>query len=158
MIPALSHVIPSCDPQPTLSTTPSKAPWLRCPRCRASHATIGNMYRLRTSPPPPPPRERTLRSGYRHVSSATIADRTHSLIPPPNRKCTVSEADVTDSGDEQGSLVEVRSWRGIDEDGQPATFVEERRRTRMIEQGSVGGSEFRPLTERLQQSRSWRDV
>lgn len=112
-----------------------------------------------TPPPPPPPRERTLRSGYRHVSSVTMADRTHSLTPPLSRKRTVSEADVTDSEDEQGSLVEVRSWRGIDENGQPATFVEERRTSRMIEQGSVGGSEFRPLTERLQQqSRTWRDV
>jgi hypothetical protein len=111
-----------------------------------------------TPPPPPPPRERTLRPGYRHVSSATMADRTHSLTPPLSRKRTVSEADVTDSEDEQGSLVEVRSWRGIDENGQPATFVEERRRTRMIEQGSVGGSEFRPLAERLQYSRSVRDV
>jgi hypothetical protein len=109
-------------------------------------------------PPPSPPRERTLRSGYRHVSSATMGDRTHSLTPPPSQNHTVSEADVTDSEDEQGSLVEVRSWRGIDQNGQPATFVEERRRTRMIEQGSVGESEFRPLTERLQHSRSWRDV
>jgi len=65
--------------------------------------------------------------------------------------------DLTDSEEEGGRLIEVRSWKGIDENGQPATFIEERRKTRMIEQGSVNGSEFRPLTERLA-ARSWREV
>ena len=56
------------DPQPTLllSTTPSKAPWRRYSRCRASHAPVGNMYRLRTSPPPPP----LLSSPVRRAASA----------------------------------------------------------------------------------------
>jgi hypothetical protein len=65
---------------------------------------------------------------------------------------------MTDSeDDERGRLIETRSWKGIDENGQPATFVEERRRGRTIESGSAGGSEFRPLTERLA-ARSWREV
>jgi hypothetical protein len=65
---------------------------------------------------------------------------------------------MTDSeDDERGRLFETRSWKGIDENSQPATFVEERRRARTIESGSAGGSEFRPLTERLA-ARSWREV
>ena len=96
------------------------------------------------------------------MSSVTMADRTHSLTPPLSRKRTVSEADVTDSEDEQGSLVEVRSWRGIDENGQRGDEPDRQHRPdahHLVEQGSVGGSEFRPLTERLQQqSRTWRDV
>ncbi|KAF3049088.1 hypothetical protein E8E11_005997 [Didymella keratinophila] len=61
-----------------------------------------------------------------------------------------SEDDVTDSeGDDGDRLIEVRSWKGIDENGQPATFVEERRQVKMIDRGSVGGSEFRPPSEKL---------
>ncbi|KAF3001514.1 hypothetical protein E8E13_009182 [Curvularia kusanoi] len=114
------------------------------------------------SPPPLPPQpERTVRSSYRHVSKVSITDRTRSLTPPLSRRHTPSEADVTDSEDEQESVIEVRSWKGIDENGKPATFVEERRKTHLIEQGSVGGSEFRPLFETVRpvvRPGSWRDV
>lgn len=69
-----------------------------------------------------------------------------------------TEDDVTDSEDEErGRIIEVRSWKGIDENGQPATFVEERRKIRMIEQENAGGSDFRPLTDSLA-TRSWREV
>lgn len=109
-------------------------------------------------PPSPPPRERKSHPGYRHVSRTRFVERRRSLTPPPNRKQVSLEDDETDSEDEErGSLVEVRSWKGIDENGQPATFFDERRKVRMIDQGSVGGSDFRPLTERLS-ARSYRDV
>lgn len=106
--------------------------------------------------PSPPPRERSVRAAYRHVSREDLVTRTRSLTPPSHRK-HVSLDDVTDSEDEEGRLVEIRSWKGIDENGKPATFVEERRVPRMIEQESVGGGEFRSLTERLR-SKTWRDV
>ena len=109
-------------------------------------------------PPSPPSPERSVRSGYRHVSRTKFIDCARSLTPPPSRKQISSEDEVTDSeDDEHGRLLEARSWKGIDENGQPATFVEERRRFRMIDQGSVADLEFRPLTERLT-ARSWREV
>jgi hypothetical protein len=67
---------------------------------------------------------------------------------------------MTDSDSaHSGEITEVRSWRGIDENGQPATFVEERKTVRMLEQGSETGgqAEFRRLREGLA-ARSWRDV
>jgi hypothetical protein len=105
---------------------------------------------------PPPPAslspERLPHSGYRHVS------RIRSITPPHVSK-SASE-DMTDSDSaHSGEVTEVRSWRGIDENGQPATFVEERKIVRMLEQGSERGeqAEFRSLNERLA-SRSWRDL
>ena len=87
-----------------------------------------------------------------------IIERARSLTPPPSRKQVSSEDDMTDSeGDDRGQMIEVRSWKGIDKNGQLATFVEERRKVRMIESESAGGSEFRPLSERLA-ARSWREV
>lgn len=140
----------------------SPSPLRRYEEVRVRHFSV--------SPPPPPPRERLLRpppsppsserpaySGYRHVSRTQAVERTRSLTPPSSRKHVESGDDLTDSEEEGGRLIEVRSWKGIDENGQPATFIEERRKTRMIEQGSVGGSEFRPLTDRLA-ARSWREV
>ena len=109
-------------------------------------------------PPSPPSPECSVHSGYRHISRARFIKRTRSLTPPHSRKQISSEDDVTDSeDDERGQLIEARSWKGIDENGQPATFVEERRKVRMIESGSAGGSEFRPLTERLA-AKSWREI
>ncbi|KAJ4992113.1 hypothetical protein SVAN01_02434 [Stagonosporopsis vannaccii] len=109
-------------------------------------------------PPSPPPRERTVHRGYRHISRTMFVDHTRSLTPPPNRKRASVDEDETDSEDDgQGRLIEVRSWNGLGENGQPANFVERRRNDRMIDKGSVGGSDFRPLTERLS-SRSWREV
>lgn len=110
-------------------------------------------------PPPSPPSFEQPRSlGYRHVSHAKTIERARSVTPPPSRKQISSEDDVTDSEDDDGGhLIEVRSWKGIDENGRPATFVEERRNVRMVDQGSVSGSEFRPLSERLA-ARSWREA
>ncbi|KAH6638191.1 hypothetical protein C7974DRAFT_451479 [Boeremia exigua] len=108
--------------------------------------------------PSPPPHERSVHPRYRHVSRTRITERARSLTPPPIRRQITSEDDMTDSEDEgDGPLVEVRSWKGIDENGQPATFVEERRKPRLIDQGSIGGSEFRPLSERLS-ARSYREI
>jgi hypothetical protein len=123
------------------------------------------------SPLPPRERERTARplppasaspdrpaySGYRHVSRARALSRTRSITPPHVQK--PASDDVTDSDSaHSGEITEVRTWKGIDENGQPATFVEEKT-MRMLEQGSDRGghSEFRPLNERLG-SRSWRNV
>jgi hypothetical protein len=65
---------------------------------------------------------------------------------------------VTDSEDDgKGGSIEVRSWKGIDENGQPAIFVEERQKVKMIDQGSIVSSEFRALSQRLA-ARSWREV
>ncbi|KAF1842672.1 uncharacterized protein K460DRAFT_132854 [Cucurbitaria berberidis CBS 394.84] len=113
-------------------------------------------------PPSPPSPERTPYSGYRHVSRTRTIECNRSQPPPPDRskeKLQFPE-DVTDSDSAaSGEVTEVRSWRGIDENGQPATFVEEKKTVRMIEQGSERGGvrDFRPLREGIA-SRSWRDV
>jgi hypothetical protein len=81
----------------------------------------------------------------------------------------MQEEDHTDSESaHSGEITEVRSWKGIDENGQPATFVEERRTVRMIDQGSDRGGlarEYRDLgrgatpdAREKVMSRSWRDV
>jgi hypothetical protein len=111
--------------------------------------------RERELTPRPPPRpaspERPTYSGFRYVSRTS----TRSLTPPPVPKSV--DEDLTDSDSEpSGSVTEVKSWRGIDENGQPATFVEERKTVRMLEQGSERG-EFRSLSDRVP-ARSWRDV
>lgn len=111
-----------------------------------------NRERTPRPPPSPPTPERRPYSGYRHVSGPP---RAPSLTPPPARQ--PASDDMTDSDSaHSGEVTEVRSWRGIDENGQPATFVEERKTVRRLEQGSERG-EFRPLTEKLA-SRSWREV
>ncbi|KAH7076761.1 hypothetical protein BKA63DRAFT_552629 [Paraphoma chrysanthemicola] len=102
--------------------------------------------------------ERPAYSGYRHVERAQAVSRTRSISPPRIQRPVSEDMTESDSA-HSGEVTEVRKWRGIDENGQPATFVEERRTVRMLEQGSERGtaSEFRPLNERLG-SRSWRDV
>jgi hypothetical protein len=73
-----------------------------------------------------------------------------------------AEDDTTDSeSGRSGEVVETRSWRGIDENGKPAVFVEERRRVRMLEGGGERGKreEFRTVNERERVPvRTWRDV
>ncbi|KAL6711817.1 hypothetical protein ACN47E_002860 [Coniothyrium glycines] len=109
------------------------------------------------SPPSPQAPERPPYSGYRHVSSSHLMERARSMTPPQSRRID-KEEDHTDSDSAASDEVtEVRSWRGLGENGKPATFVEERRRMRMIEQGSEHGVEFRPLGDRLG-SRVWREV
>ena len=110
------------------------------------------------APPSPTPIERPHIPGVRHVSRAEVPARIRPRSPPPAHR--PASEDLTDSDSaHSGEVTEVRTWRGIDEKGKPATFVEERRATRMLEQGSERGShaEFRGMSERLA-SRSWRDV
>jgi hypothetical protein len=92
------------------------------------------------------------------------------LITPPRQsqrsdKGRAREYDayeLTDSGSEadgDGSNAGIRSWRGIDERGNPATFVKEIRSTRLLEGGSDRG-EFNALSGGRHRvaDRSWRDV
>ncbi|KAE8832886.1 hypothetical protein PTNB73_09712 [Pyrenophora teres f. teres] len=121
----------------------------------------------RRTPRPPPSTERTQRPLYRHISRPRAMDRIRSLTPPP--LCLKDEEDHTDSDSEHsGAITEVRSWRGIDEHGKPATFVEERKTVRMIDQGSDRGGlgrEYRHMGQGQRMGggervpvRSWRDV
>lgn len=138
----------------------SPSPPRRYERVRVRHISVSppRPRGREAQPPSPPPSERTPYPGYRHVSRTKAIERARSVTPPPSGKQINSEDDVTDSEDDDGGrLIEVRSWKGIDENDQPATFVEERRKVKMIDQGSVGGSEFRPLSEKLA-ARSWREV
>ena len=109
-------------------------------------------------PQPSPASERVVHSGYRHVSRERFVTRTRSVTPPRVQKPASEDMTDTDSA-HSGDVIETRSWKGIDENGKPAIFVEERRKVRMLEQGSDRGgqAEFRPLNERVAQ-RSWRDV
>lgn len=142
----------------------SPSPPRRYERVRVRHTSVSPpppRERTLRNPPSPPSPERSTHSGYRHVPRTKAMERTRSLTPP-SQKQVESEDDMTESeDDDRGHLIEVRSWKGIDENGQPARFVEEKRKARMIDQGSVSGSEFRPLTERITQrlaARSWREV
>lgn len=108
--------------------------------------------------PSPAPPDRPPIPGVRHVSRAEVPSQARPRSPPPPLR--PASEDMTDSDSARSDeITEVRTWRGIDENGKPATFVEERRTTRMLEQGSDRGSQadFRAMSERLM-SRSWRDV
>jgi hypothetical protein len=139
----------------------SPSPPRRCEEVRVRHVSPFPARERERTPRPPPASlspERAAYSGYRHISRTRTLSRTRSLTPPPIQK--PADEDVTDSDSaHSGEITEVRSWRGIDEIGQPATFVEERKTVRMLEQGSeLGGqTEFRKLREGLA-ARSWRDV
>jgi hypothetical protein len=138
--------------------SPSPPP-VRYERLRVRHVSPLPV-RERTPRPPPssPSPERPPHVAYRHVSRARAISRTRSVTPPLVHK--PGSEDMTDSDSAySGEVMEVRRWRGIDEDGKPCTFVEERRNVRMIEQGSERGSGagFGPLNDRVA-SRSWRDV
>jgi hypothetical protein len=137
--------------------SPSPPPTRRYQEVRVRHTSPIPLRRPPFSPQPL----------FRHVSRPRV---TRSITPPPSRRR--EETDHTDSDSaHSGEVTEVRSWKGIDENGKPATFVEERRtvRPRMIDQGSDGGvglgREYRSLRgsgdtsgrERLGM-RSWRDV
>lgn len=139
----------------------SPSPSRRYEEVRVRHISVSPppTRRQKFQPPSSPPSsKRATYSGYRHVPRSETIERIRSLTPPSSRKQVHTEDDVTDSEDEErGRIIEVRSWKGIDENGQPATFVEERRKIRMIEQENAGGSDFRPLTDSLA-TRSWREV
>ncbi|KAH9878954.1 hypothetical protein J1614_002389 [Plenodomus biglobosus] len=109
-------------------------------------------------PPSPPSPERRPFTEYRHVTRTRHVKRPRSLTPPPRRRLKAETEDVTDSDSaHSGEVTEVRSWRGLDKNGRPATFVEERRQVRMLEQVNERGGEFRPVIDRVA-ARSWRDV
>ncbi|KAF1911559.1 hypothetical protein BDU57DRAFT_533313 [Ampelomyces quisqualis] len=124
---------------------------------RVRHLSPPPRARGRTPRPPPPPPEQPKNSTYRHVPRPT---RTSPPPSHPNGRLG-SEEDVTDSDSGTGQITEVRSWRGLDENGQPATFVEERKTTRMIEQGIEREFEPRGVRERERErvgARGWRDT
>jgi hypothetical protein len=128
---------------------------------RVRHISPLPRERERTARPPlPAPRspERPAYSGYRHISRISALARTRSLTPPPSAR--PRSDDMTDSESaHSGGVTEVRSWKGIDENGQPATFVEERRTVRMLEQGSErGGLEGFRSGQGSLEMKSWRDV
>jgi len=118
-------------------------------------------------PPSPPSPERPPRPLFRHISRTRALERTRSVTPSPSRRR--QEEDHTDSESAHSAEInDVRSWKGIDENGQPATFVEERRTVRMIDQGSDRGGlarEYREMgrgprldTRERVTSRNWRDA
>lgn len=107
---------------------------------RVRHGSPPSRYdevRVRHVSPPPLPRGRSARqtrdespeslpySGYRAFRGRPI-EQNPGPSPPPDPRHEDWE-DVTES-ESEGEVVEVRQWRGIDENGQPATFREERRR------------------------------
>jgi len=126
---------------------------------------------LRRTPRTPPSPDRTPRPLYRHISRPRAMERARSLTPPllPHLHLK-EEEDHTDSDSAHSAeITEVRSWRGIDEHGKPATFVEERKTVRMIDQGSDRGGlarEYRDMGRGQRMSgggermaaRSWRDI
>jgi hypothetical protein len=121
--------------------------------------------RPQASPPPPLPL-------YRHVSRSKNLDRRPLVASPPPTTTSSPpfhfrvEDDHTDSSSADSGDVTVvrRTWKGVDEDGRPATFVEERREVKMITEGSERGSVVRNYGdlgrgERLGVTgRVWRDV
>jgi len=98
----------------------------------------------RSTPPPAEERERgrshrpcevsPVRKSFRSVSPNTAkatlrVQRTVSRSPPPTCKSKQEDwEDATDSDSEGSGEVEIRRWKGYDENGKPVTFVEERRR------------------------------
>jgi hypothetical protein len=150
-------------------------------RHSGSPGPYNHIHIRRTSIPPHPPRGRMLHRSpspplkrqvypsYRYVSRTEATERTRSVTPPrvslrSNRGRTRDhdEYQLTDSGsnaDGDGGNTGTRSRYGIGESRRPATFVGERRPTRLLEGGSER-CEFRALTGRGQRvaDRSWRDV
>jgi hypothetical protein len=117
-------------------------------------------YKCTRTPPSPPSPERPAPLFYRHVSRSQALSRPRSLTPPPISRPALEDMTDSDSA-HSGEVTEVRSWRGVDENGQPATFVEERRTVKTIEQGSErgGSGEYRNLDMRERvASRSFRNV
>lgn len=123
---------------------------------RSSHP-LQHSNRAQSPSPPRPPL-------YRHVSRAKALNDGRSVASPPRSHSR--EEDHTDcssmgSGD---VTVVTRTWRGIDENGRPATFVEERREVKMLAEGSERGGptrEYRDLGygDRVNSpGEVWRDV
>ncbi|CBX95701.1 predicted protein [Plenodomus lingam JN3] len=141
--------------------SPSPQPTGYSERSGIRHASpLPRHERMNLSPRSPSSPEQPPCPEFRHVTRARHVGRAWPLTPPPaSHKGKSDVEDVTDSDSaHSGEVTEVRSWRGLDENGRPATFVEQRRRVRMIEQGGERGDEFRPMEERFAAARSWRDV
>ena len=147
--------------------SPSLPPSRRFEEVRVRHTSPLGAGHTRRPPPSPPSPERPPQPLYCHVSRTRALERTRSVTPPPSRRR--QEEDHTDSESaHSGEITEVRSWKGIDENGQPTTFVEERRTVRMIDQGSDRAGlarEYRDMgrgrrldASEKTTSRSWRDV
>jgi hypothetical protein len=103
--------------------------------------------------------ERPSFSGYRHISRTRAISRIRSISPAPRSK-PASDAMTDSDSAHSGEVTEVRKWRGVDEDGKPCTFVEERS-VKMLEQGSERGrNDCARLGDgvRRVERRSWRDV
>jgi len=87
------------------------------------------------SPPREPSPDRPCTT-YRTVERREIIEHGYSF-PPPRRdeekEKNWDQVTVTDS-DGSGELVDVRTFKATDENGQPVAFVEERRRVRLIEE------------------------
>lgn len=140
--------------------SPSPPPHIRHEEIRVRYISpLPAIHRAKGSPTSRPLSRRPLPPGVRHVSRTRALSRTRSMTPPKAKaQYTDAYKDDTDSdSDSSGTVTEIRSWRGLDENGRPATFVEERTRVKMIEQGKQYERDFRPLNDRLA-SRSLRDV
>jgi hypothetical protein len=94
--------------------------------------------RIRRNSPAPRGRTRTQREPSPDATSYTryrSGERTRSVTPPPDPRHEDWE-DITESESEHsGELVSVRRYKDIDENGRPATFVEETR-TRYVGAGA----------------------
>lgn len=106
--------------------------------------------RIRYASPPPrkpsdevrirytsPPRRISDEVRIRHVSPRPRGRSPQRAIGrdsprPKEKEKDWDQVTATDS-DNSGELVDVRSWRGVYERGQPATYVEERRTVRLLE-------------------------
>ncbi|KAF1837481.1 hypothetical protein BDW02DRAFT_645320 [Decorospora gaudefroyi] len=167
----------SIDRQRRLSPSPPHYEEEEQVRIRHSNTSPLPIRRRTPRPPPSPPslEQPAPRPLFRHVSRPSVphrrASRSSTPPPPPSRRRT-QDVDHTDSSESvhSGDITEVRSWRGIDENGRPATFVEERRTVGMIDQGSErgGGALAREYWKRGRGAgererervggRGWRDV
>lgn len=121
---------------------------------------ISRARRISPSPPRAPTSDprRYEEVRIRRVSPPSNQRRRRSLTPPRARESASDDVTDTDSS-HSGGITEVRTWKGIDENGRPATYVEERRSVRMLESAShnEGPTSVRYVSDRLG-SRSWREV
>ncbi|OAL44179.1 hypothetical protein IQ07DRAFT_685196 [Pyrenochaeta sp. DS3sAY3a] len=102
--------------------------------------------RTRTARRPSSPLSPSERATYSRIEYVSRARSPRSrAFRQPDRRSTVEDVTDSDSGTSDG-FMELRTWKGIDENGQPATFIEERT-TRMLDRGHSGLA-----------MRSWRDV
>ena len=123
-------------------------------RLREDKASSHQPSRVSLSP------QRSKYSGYRHVSRTGTMSHPRTVAPPMSRhKQQVDDSDDMTGSEStaSGGITEVRSWKGIDEQGKPAIFVEEKRVAKMIEPEHEQGLHSRALNVRLA-SKSWRDV